>query len=125
MDENRYFHALVKEYENTRGDERNWFLIVSGLVTLVVTALGAVALAIQSDNFKCLRSTGKPCGSQLDFLVTSLPIAPLAGLGLIVLSSMQSSIRSRYMRTLESEIRRMIGIKDSDLRPLPKVIERR
>lgn len=116
-EEERYFHALVKEYESARSDERNWFLLAGAFITLIVTTLGAIAFEIESDALACLRASA--CNGQTNSLVTLFPLAPLAALGMIGLAGMQSAIRGRYMRVLEAEIRRLTGREDSAVRPLP------
>jgi hypothetical protein len=114
-----YLAALLNDYRLARDDERNWFPVVSALVTLIVTTLGALAFETQTDTFtKCLPKSD--CGAQRDLLLVLFPLAPLAGLGLIALAGMQSTIRSRYLRTLEREIRAAVGRDDSRVRSLPR-----
>lgn len=116
--DDRYFHALLKEYENARSDDRNWFLLAGAFITLVVTALGAVGFGVESDTFKCLKADN--CGRQTDLLLVLFPLAPLGGLGMIALAAMQSALRTRYMNVLESEIRRLLGFQDAEVRSLPR-----
>lgn len=114
-----YLAALLNDYRLARDDERNWFPVVSALVTLIVTTLGALAFETQTDTFnKCLRHSD--CGAQRNLILVLFPLAPLAGLGLIALAGMQSTIRSRYLRVIEREIRLVIGREDSSVRSLPR-----
>jgi len=122
----RYFHALVKEYENARSDERNWFVLAGVFITLIVTALGAIAFGTQSDTFQCLQNHN--CGRDVESVLVLAPLAPLAALGMIALLAMQSAIRHRYMRLLEAELRQLSGQRVGDLpgsatRPYPALTE--
>lgn len=108
----RHLDLLLKDYELARGDDRNWFPLVGAMVAMLVTAVGALAVGLQSSALSCLTENahGMPtdsstCGLGRDFAAAILPIAPLAGLGLIALVSLLASVRGRYMLELEREIR--------------------
>jgi hypothetical protein len=50
------------------------------------------------------------CGTGKGFIIVGLAVIPLAGLALVALVSMASTLREHYLRGLEEELRRQIGL---------------
>jgi hypothetical protein len=98
---------LLKDYELAREDDRVWFPFVGTVVALLITAVGAGAL---SPGFDCVFKGKSGCTPRQELVLAGLPIVPLAGIAMVALLGMFSTVRQRYMHDLEQEIRRALQI---------------
>jgi 4-hydroxybenzoate polyprenyltransferase len=106
VDNSARLQILLEDYSQGRDDERNWNVVLATLVAVAFTLIGLLAAAITQT---CRFKSSSSCVSVPDYLVGAAPLLPVALMAYTQLLGTVATIRSFYLRAIETDIRQYAG----------------
>ena len=101
-DSKQRLDILLADYQACREDERVQLATVTAVIGVLVTLVGLMAAAVTQT---CEFSSSKSCIQAPDYLLALSPMIPIALLAYAIYFLVLGTLRTYYMRGLESEIR--------------------
>ncbi len=95
---------LLADYQTCREDERVLTSIQAGLFSVAITLIGLMAAAVTQT---CEFSSSASCVHTPGYILAATPLIPIALLAYTAALGVMATLRSYYMRGLESEIRKL------------------
>lgn len=114
--------VLLADYVSTREEEYNYRSTLVGViglgVTVMIALIGVTSQSCQPSQKNFLKwllptGTGASCTADVlslsPYVLAAAPALPALVTTIMLTRSMQSTVRSRYLRTLEARIRSLVG----------------